>query len=89
MKERLLARGYSARAAASIATAWAYEQREALRAAVAEERDALRATLDATLGESWRQYVEPEAASGNVAAGQVLDEMRHRDGVAANGTTEL
>lgn len=99
MKERLLARGYKARAAAAIAVAWAYEQREALRASIAEERDALRATLDPIPAQSWRQFVEQESASGNVAAQDVaknpygwsqplLDELRRRDGVESVGTND-
>lgn len=99
MRERLLARGYGARAAASIATAWAYEQREALRASIVEERSALRATLDPIPAHSWRQFVDNEAASGSAAAQEMqhnpyawpksgLDELHTRDAVESTGTND-
>lgn len=74
MTERL-----GARAAASIAAAWAVEQREALRAQITDERAALRDALDHRPAKSWRQFVVEEAEKGDPAAQSTLRGMKYQE----------
>lgn len=67
------------RAAASIAAAWAVEQREALRAQITEERAALRDAADHTPAKSWRQFVVDEAQKGDPAAQSTLRGMKYQE----------
>ncbi len=58
MTTRLREGGMGPRAAASIANASAYEQRDALRGTIADERSALRSTETPLHAESWRSFLE-------------------------------
>jgi len=70
------------RAARSIATAWAAEQREALNATIDDERTVLRAKLDAVPASSWRAFIANEAEKGDRGAQDVLRGMKKRDAQA-------
>lgn len=74
-----LAEQVGARAGASIAAAWAVEQREALRAQINDERAALRDAFDHTPATSWRQFVVEEAEKGDPAAQSTLRGMKYQE----------
>ncbi len=75
-----MAKRLSYRAARSIATAWAAEQREALRATIDEERKKLNSDLVSAPASSWRAFVVQEAEKGDPIAQAVLRGMKMRDG---------